>query len=176
MHTSENVNNFAYICNMHWQYEQYKGIHPGIIIARELRQRALRQRSFALSVNEHPQTFNAITKGRRSLNTTLALKIECALGLKEGALVLLQAYYDIQKVKEKSDTPAPAMPLLREALFWDTDISRINWEKQYKAVIERVLERGNEKERKEIIRFYGKEKVAAALQRKRKPYSLSTVK
>jgi hypothetical protein len=38
-------------------------------------------------------------------------------------------------------------------------MEKINWEKQKKAVIKRVFERGNEKEKKEIIRFYGKDSV-----------------
>lgn len=43
------------------QYEKYKGIHPGIVLDRELKKRAIRQRPFALSLKEHPQSFNAIT-------------------------------------------------------------------------------------------------------------------
>src|SRR5690606_8086083 len=119
---------------------------PGMVVERELKKRALRQRPFALLVNEHPQTFHAITKGKRNLNTALALKIEQELGLEEGSLVLLQAYYDIRKEKEKQKVNTPNLSLLRKSLFWDTDINRIDWEKQYRAVIERVFERGNEKE------------------------------
>jgi hypothetical protein len=35
-------------------------------------------------------------------------------------------------------------------------MEKIDWEKQKKAVIKRVFERGNEIEKREIIRFYGK--------------------
>ena len=42
-------------------------------------------------------------------------------------------------------------------LFWDTKMEKIDWKKQKKAVIKRVFERGNEIEKKEITRFYGKE-------------------
>ncbi len=44
-------------------YYKYKGIHPGIILDRELKKRSLKQRPFALSINEHPQTFNASQAG-----------------------------------------------------------------------------------------------------------------
>ena len=74
------------------RFEKYKGIHPGIVLDRELKKRSIRQRPFALSLNEHPQTFNAITKGKRGISTPLALKIEQELGLEEGTLVILQAY------------------------------------------------------------------------------------
>lgn len=141
--------------------EKYKGIHPGRVLKRELEKRSLKQRPFALSIEEHPQTLNAITNERRDLNTALALKIENKLGLKEGSLVLLQAFYDIKKEKEGQHTRTPDFSILRKSLFWDTDIEKIDWEGQYKAVIRRVLERGNVQEKKEISRFYGKKKVAA---------------
>jgi plasmid maintenance system antidote protein VapI len=81
--------------------EKYKGIHPGIILEREFKKRALHQRPFALSIGEHPQTINAITKGKRKLNTALALKIEGKLGFDEGSLAILQTYFDINEEKHK---------------------------------------------------------------------------
>lgn len=154
---------------------KYKGIHPGIVLAREFKKRSLKQRPFALAINEHPQTLNAITKGKRNLNTALALKIEEKLGLEEGTLAILQTYYDIRIEKEKQHSETPELDLFRKSLFWDTDINRIDWKKQYKAVIKRVFERGNEIEKGEIIRFYGNQKVDDVLNSiSRKPYTLST--
>src|SRR5690606_40826514 len=63
------------------------------------------------------------------------------------------------------------LSIIRKSLFWDTGINKINWEKQYKAVIQRVFEGGNEIEKSEIKRFYGDVKVVKALsENKRKPY------
>ena len=146
------------------QYEKYRGIHPGIVLGRELKKRAIKQRPFALALNEHPQTFNAITKGKRGISTPLALKIERELDLEEGTLVILQAYHDIQKVKEQETKPTPDLSILSKSLFWDTDINRIDWQRQYRAVIQRVFERGSENEKKEITRFYGAEKINQALE------------
>lgn len=156
------------------RYEKYKGIHPGIILDRELKKRSIRQRPFALALDEHPQTFNAITKGKRGISTSLALKIEQELGLEEGTLVILQAYYDIQKIKEKKNQTAPDLSIFSKSLFWDTDVKNIDWERQYRAVIQRIFERGNEKEKKEIIRFYGTEKIKQALKKSsvRSPYTV----
>ena len=155
--------------------EKYRGIHPGVVLERELKKRSLKQRPFALSLDEHPQTFNAITKGRRGLSIPLALKIEKALGLEEGSLAILQVYYDIKQEKDKLKGSTPDLSLLRKALFWDTDISRIDWNGQYKAVIQRVFERGNEEEKNEIIRFYGNDRINAALKSVgvRKPLELT---
>ncbi len=143
--------------------EKFKGIHPGIVLDREFKKRAIQQRPFALSISEHPQTLNAITKAKRKLNTALALKIEEKLGLEEGTLALLQTYFDINEEKNKQNQNTPKLSLLRKSLFWDTDINKIDWSKQYKAVIQRIFERGNEAEKDEVIRFYGQEKVKMAL-------------
>ena len=147
---------------MSFQFEKYRGIHPGIILERLLAKKEISQRLFDLSIAEHPQTINAITKGRRNLNTALALKIEKELGLEEGSLVLLQTYYDIAEEKKKT-LHTPNLSNLRKSLFWDTDISKINWDKQYKAIIQRIYERGNEIEKQELINFYGQEKIDVAL-------------
>jgi plasmid maintenance system antidote protein VapI len=142
------------------EFDRYKGIHPGLILERELKKRKLSQRPFALSLPEHPQTFNAITKGKRDLNTALSLKIEKALNLEEGTLMILQIFYDIKKEKQKeSQLIHPNFNILRKLLFWDTDIQKIDWEKHYKYVIQRVFERGNYDEQQELIRFYGEQKI-----------------
>jgi len=142
------------------RFQKYKGIHPGAVIDRELKKRNLSQRSFAISLPEHPQSFNAMIKGKRKLNTGLALKIEHALGLEEGALLMLQMFYDINEEKRKEASGHhPNFAILRKNLFWDTDINSIDWSKHYKAIIRRVFERGNLSEKEEIVRFYGPEKV-----------------
>ena len=146
------------------RFQKYKGIHPGAIIDRELKKRNLSQRSFALSLPEHPQSFNAMIKGKRKLNTALALRIEHALGLEEGALLMLQMFYDIKEEKRKvALANHPDFSILRKILFWDTDIHSIDWDRYYKAVTERVFERGDASEKEEIIRFYGFEKVKTVM-------------
>jgi len=168
------INKFVYICVMS-NLLNYKGIHPGLVLDRELKRRSLKQRPFALSIGEHPQTLNAITKGKRSLPTALALKIEESLNLEEGVLSLLQTYYNIRQEKEKRTQQTPQLSLFRKSLFWDTDFNKLNWKQQYKAIIKRIFERGNDKEKKELIRFYGKKKVQEVLgQTSPDPYTLST--
>jgi len=142
------------------QFDKYKGIHPGAILERELKKRGIAQRPFALEIGIAPQSFNQIIKTKRPLPLSTALKIEKALNFEEGTLALLQTYYDIKIYKTKGDMmQKPNLIRLRKNLFWDTDINTIDWEKQSKAVIERIFERGNISEKKEIIRFYGALKV-----------------
>lgn len=142
--------------------EKYRGIHPGMILERELKKRNLKKGPFALSLHEYPQTLNEVTKGKRGMTPALSLKIDKALGLEEGTMLILQAYYEIKKEKQKEDSQQhPDLSIIRKILFWDTDINKINWEKQYKYVIQRVFERGNDQEKQEILSFYGKDKIKA---------------
>ena len=136
-----------------------KGIHPGLILERELKQRHLFKGPFALSLEEYPQTLVSITKGKRRMNTNLALKIENALEIEEGYFMTLQLYYDIKEIKRRQYRLHPDFTKLRRVLFWDTKMENIDWEKQKNAVIKRIFERGNEIEKNEIIRFYGQEQV-----------------
>ena len=139
--------------------QKFSGIHPGIILDRELKKRKLAKGRFALSIQEFPQTITAITKGRRRMNTALALKIEDTLGLEEGYFMILQLYYDIALLKKEQKKTHPLAAKLRPVLFWDTDMQQIDWEKQKAAIIRRVFERGNEREKKEILAYYGKKAV-----------------
>lgn len=135
-----------------------KGIHPGFILERELNNRKISRRKFALSIGEHYQTIWTITKGRRNMNLQLSLKIEHALNMPEGFLMTLQVHHSIKTLKNAAHSiKSPDLSIIRKALFWDTDIQKINWEQQKKAVIERIFERGNEQEKSEIVRFYGKD-------------------
>ena len=98
---------------------------------------------------------SAITKGKRGMNTALSLKIEKALGLEEGYFMILQVYYEIEEEKKKLNKSWTNLPQLRPVLFWVTKMESLDWEKQKKAIINRVFERGNDIEKNEIIRFYG---------------------
>ena len=138
---------------------KYKGIHPGLILAHELEKREIKKRPFALSISVLPQTINDITKGRRRLTPAISLKIDRALSLEEGTMLLLQAYYDLKLEKEKSPGPTPDLKNLRRILFWDTDFNKIDWQKHATAIINRVFERGNDIEKKTLLAFYGRNKI-----------------
>lgn len=160
------VNNFAYFYIMKQDIDIIKGIHPGFYLDRKIQEQHLKKGQLALAVNEYPQTLTTITKGKRDMNTTLALKLEKALGLEEGTLMILQVYYDIAQVKKKQNSGTPDLRKLRPVIFWDSDMNAIDWHRQYRAVIRRVFERGNEREKNEITKFYGKDKVDEVLSKK----------
>ena len=141
-----------------------KGIHPGFIVERELKSRGIQKAQFAQSLREYPQTLVAVLKGRRRMNTPLALKIEHALGFDEGYLMTLQVFHDIKEEKQRSHSQRqPELNQFRTVLFWDTAIDKIDWQRQKSAIVRRVFERGNEAERDAITRYYGKPVIDAIL-------------
>lgn len=62
--------------------------------------------------------------------------------------------------KEKKSRSAPN---LNRVFFWDFDIDAMDFEKAYKSIIARIVERGGQEEIDEIVRFYGDEKVITAI-------------
>ena len=141
-----------------------KGIHPGIILERELKKRKLPKRRIALTIGEYPQLLGDITKGKRRINPALSIRLGDALGIDESFFSVLQAYYDIEQQKKKQARKYhPNLKLLRPVLFWDTDLDSIDWGKSKASVIRRIFERGNNQEIMEIIRFYGKKEVQTIL-------------
>ena len=140
--------------------EILKGVHPGVFLQRELNKQKLKSGHFAESIGEHPQTLSAIIRGRRSMNTSLSLRIERALGLEEGFLMTLQVFYDISEEKRSTSVNnRPDSGKFRQALFWDTSFEHIDFSAHKRYVINRVFERGTEEEILETIRFYGKETI-----------------
>lgn len=135
-----------------------KGIHPGIIIERDLRRLNLSQKDLARKIGEYPSRITEIIKGRRKLNVPLSLKLEQELGYETGFLMTLQLFYEIRLI-ENSRQPTPDITKLSPSLFWDTKIEKIDWLRHKRAVIERVMTYGNAEEKAEIRRFYGERQV-----------------
>ena len=54
--------------------------------------------------------------------------------------------------------------IINPALLWEYDLETFNYDKSYKIVIERVIQRGNLKEWREMVRYYSKEKIMATIE------------
>ncbi len=141
----------------------FKGIHPGLFLGRKLKRMHISQIKLSKEIDIHPQTLNAIIKGKRDMNIPLSLKIETYFNWQEGTLMLLQVYYDIDKEKQER-IKKPDLSIFRPTLFWDTTIENINWIKNKKVIIQRVMSRGNNKEQEVILSYYGKKEVAIIME------------
>ena len=58
-----------------------------------------------------------------------------------------------------SNSPAAKPKIINSALLWEYDLETFNYQKSYKIVIERVLERGNLEEWKEMVQIYSRQQI-----------------
>ena len=150
------------------ELSKIKGVHPGAILRRELKIRNLKSSRLANQIDEHKQTISAILNKRRDINPKLSIKLSTQFDVEEDYFMMLQAAYDVKTASENNQTPN--LNNFRKAIFWDTKVDEIDWEKHKKAVIKRVLERGNATEIEEIISFYGKQSVVEEIKTMKESY------
>lgn len=55
-------------------------------------------------------------------------------------------------------------PNISGTLLWEYDLDTFHWDASYKIVIERILQRGNLEEWKEMTRFYTKEQILKTIE------------
>lgn len=143
-----------------------KGIHPSIILDRELKNRNLSIDHLATLVAERVETIGDVICNQATMTQELSHKIELALELEKGLFATLQVYYNEREAQRSSTSILkPDISIIRKGIFWDTDFQEINWIESKSSIIKRVFERGNEQEIIEIIRFYGKADIEHALSR-----------
>lgn len=152
------------------ELNKISGIHPGLILKREMDKRGIKNVELASGLNEHAQTIGAIIKCKRKINPQLSVKLGERFLIAPDYFMQLQASYDVKKYQAKRAQKTPDLEILRKILFWDTEIETIDWEKYKDSVINRVFQRGNDQEKKEITRFYGSETVQNCLNKSENPY------
>jgi hypothetical protein len=54
-------------------------------------------------------------------------------------------------------------PILAKRIFWDTNFDNLDYDKSYRSIIERVFDRGDIEDIRQVRRYYGDEKVIEAL-------------
>ena len=77
----------------------FEPTHPGELIKDELEARNLTQAKLAESIGVSPSLINEIIKGKRSVNTEMALLVEAALNVPADLLLNLQSDYNMQIAK-----------------------------------------------------------------------------
>lgn len=147
-----------------------KGIHPGTLLRWELDNLNIKGSELADAIGEHKQTISAILNKRRDINPSLSIKLSKVFKTDKDYFMLLQASYDVKLIEESEIKETPNINNIRRVLFWDTDFNKIDWNKNKKAVIKRVLERGNKTEINEIISFYGKKTISKEIKSIKESY------
>lgn len=146
------------------QLAKIKGIHPGLILKRELTRSNIKSSTLANAIDEHKQTISAILNQRRGINPSISIKLANHFNIEKDYFMLLQASYDVKIVASSQPKRQPNLKNIRKVLFWDTTFDKIDWDRNKKAVIKRILERGNKTEINELISFYGKKTISNEIQ------------
>ena len=55
-------------------------------------------------------------------------------------------------------------PNIRPHLLWEYNLETFNWQKSFKVVIERVIQRGTFEDWKELVAFYPLEQISEAIE------------
>jgi len=147
-----------------------KGIHPGTLLRWELNNRNIKGSELADTIGEHKQTISAILNKRRNINPNLSIKLSKVFKTELDYFMLLQSSYDVKTIAESELKSIPNINNIRRILFWDTNFDNIDWNKNKKAIIKRILERGNKTEINEMISFYGRKTIAKEIKSIKKSY------
>ena len=77
----------------------FEPTHPGELILDELQCREISQAKFSKQIGIKPSLLNEIIKGKRGINTEMALLLEASLGISAKIWINLQNEYNLQKIK-----------------------------------------------------------------------------
>jgi addiction module HigA family antidote len=80
----------------------FEPTHPGQLLRDELEERKLTQAKLAEQIGVSPSLINEVIKGKRAVNTELALLLEAALGIEAHMWLDLQSDYNMQVAKSNS--------------------------------------------------------------------------
>ena len=80
----------------------FEPTHPGELIMDELEARNMTQAKLAENIGVSPSLLNEIIKGKRAVNTEMALMLEAAIDLPADMLLNMQSAYNMQMAKSNS--------------------------------------------------------------------------
>ena len=150
---------------MYEQYLSMPSVPAGAILKQILKKEKISQKEIAKKSAIYPQRINDLINGKRKFTPEYSSRLEQALGISTlGYFYHIQANHDVylyQDEQERKNTPD--LSKLRNVLFWDADIKKINWIRSRYNIVKRAFEYGTEIEIDEIIKFYGRKKVTEAL-------------
>ena len=139
--------------------DKVKGTHPGSVLKWALERDRMRSSELADSIGEHRQTISAILKEKRNINPSISIKLSSYFDVPSDYFMMLQASYDVKQLLIENKVRSLDPTKFRKVVFWDTNMEELDWDKNSKFIIQRVMERGNKQEIQEIVSHYGKSRI-----------------
>lgn len=148
-------------------YERYLSTHnipAGAVLQHILRQTQMSQKALAYQAGLPTQRINDFIHGKRRISAESSLRLEEALSIRhKGFFYTIQSNHDIFNAVNNIQEPTPDLSKIRQSIFWDTEMSRIQWQRNAESIIRRVFEYGDNEAIDAIIDFYGRNKVKNTL-------------
>lgn len=151
-----------YICNsnqrtgMVRRFETYKNIPIGLIIKKDLRARRMSQKTLAQIVGMSYKSLNNAVNGHRDFTREEGERIDKFFDYERDFIINIQQFRKQNSVSAQiSISPrSVTVPQIRSCVFWDIDISSIDWIRHHKFIKERVSVYGSPKEKQAVTDFY----------------------
>lgn len=141
-----------------------KGIHPGSVLRKELELKGISATELASATDEHKQTISAIMNKKRAVTPKLSIKLGQFFDTDTAYFSVVQAYFDVeQSIRTDGQSLTSSPPSFRKVLFWDTNYDRLDWNRNKRPIIRRIMERGDEWDIIRLVNYYGKQTVEEAL-------------
>ena len=150
---------------MYEQFTKFRTTPAGAVLKYILQKEKISQKEIAERSYIYPQRINDLINGRRKFTPETSIALEKALGIDAlGYFCTIQTNFDVYSYQNEQELKiTPDLSKFKQSLFWDTKMETVNWIRNYKWIIQRAFEYGNEEEIKETVRFYGREKVKEIL-------------
>lgn len=147
----------------HLRFLKYPSLDVGSVIKYFMTKKGLTGRSLAERCGLPPQRISDFMNNNRRISVEVSLALEKAFDIADnGYFYIIQSNHDVYEATRQS-RKVPDLKRISRHVFWDSDISKINWQASRRRIIQRVFEYGDEQTIKEIIRFYGRDIVNRVL-------------
>lgn len=158
-------------------YENYLNINnipSGAILQRILKKEKMSQRELAHNSGMPAQRINDLIAGRRRFTPQTSMQIEAQLPLTtKGYFYIIQCNHDIFLAQQEAEQQ-PLTNGFSKALFWDTDINKLNIRTHKNFIVQRAFEYGTPEEIRLTISLYGKDEIKAILSTITSPWKKET--
>lgn len=147
------------------RFLQYPSLDVGAVIKYFMTHHGTSGKELAAKCGLPPQRISDFTNNRRRITAEISFAFENAFNIEHrGYFYLIQSNHDIYLAdKKKRDAQTPDLNRISKHVFWDSNLTRVDWQQNRSHIIQRTFEYGDEQTIKEIIRFYGKKQVTEAL-------------
>ncbi|MDE5887882.1 MAG: hypothetical protein K2H46_09895 [Muribaculaceae bacterium] len=136
------------------KFSIYKGIPIGLIIKKDLSRKKVSQKVLADSIGMSYYCLNRSLNNKRLIKEDEARLIDEYFKYEDRFTLNMQSYLYNKNQSKEHGSFKNITPSVRSCVFWDIDVSSLDWVKYRDFIINRVLEYGNSEEYRSVMEYY----------------------